>query len=876
MDSWWIDQIVMNQSLFIKTSGGDVLSCGFNASGQLGLGDKKNRLKLEKVPITYEKQIMTFKYHSLIITNVNGKDHVYAFGADRHGESGIGNKGADILKPSIIPFFEFYKVSSLTSAGSTSQKPDSAIISVDVNDDKLNTNPPTPVEKYSLEVIKDSDESVVGISDAKDWNTSGSKTFNLNGLTPNTSYIDLRVRVIGSESDVPIVSNKFNITTSKQDVSKLSSFAIDGEVRSDSIDVTINAEVPSTNEDVNDYLLEIIDSTDTKIDGSSTEGPLSTTGTQIFTITGLTPGTNYGLVKLRVVGTDIVSNEIQLTTALNEIVSLDGAIASDATDTSVSISVNAAIPSSLNTNETVQDYSLEVFDGTNVIGNSDAKNLNISGTQTFKLTDLLPNKEYNDVVVRVVGTTIVSNSFNIKTSKQDISELTNFAIVGEVGSNSVDVTVVAGFSTNEDVNDYSLELIDNTDTQISGSSVMEGLNTSGTQTFTITGLMPATDYGQVKLRVVDTNVKSNSVKLETTQKQLTGLEDAKIVGDTKETSVKISVNAVYNPTLNEDVDNYDLEVVEGTDVIGNSSATNLHSDGVQTFDLTELDSNKPYTDVFVRIVGTDIVSNTFSFTTQKKSASVLDNAHAIEGETTYNSATISVDVSTNTNEDTIPLQDYGLFVADKYHPELRSETLYLTGVDATTGTKEIEINNLDWETDYTDLYVGIEGTDITIDVDHFKTDDSPINPQPDTFTIDENSIEHNSFMFSVDIDFDGGYSSEDFDPSTLTLTSNGEKLKTSFVKKENDSTYIYKVFGLKSHKEYDGFKITFTNSKNTITINNKTVTTKRNQKITIVLISLILLILLILAIVFILLIIKRKKDSYEEHGGKSGVLRSGW
>jgi len=78
---------------------GDVYAFGRNTFGQLGVGDRNNRLNLTRVPINNAVYISAGESHSLIITN-NGD--VYAFGSNQYGQLGLGNRENRLL-PTVIP-----------------------------------------------------------------------------------------------------------------------------------------------------------------------------------------------------------------------------------------------------------------------------------------------------------------------------------------------------------------------------------------------------------------------------------------------------------------------------------------------------------------------------------------------------------------------------------------------------------------------------------------------------------------------------------------------------------------------------------------------------------------------------------------------------
>jgi alpha-tubulin suppressor-like RCC1 family protein len=83
------------------TESGEVYAWGQNERGQLGLGDREDRLTPTKVPgLTGIKAIAAGHSHSLALTE---SGEVYAWGRNDKGQLGLGDTG-DRLTPTRIPF----------------------------------------------------------------------------------------------------------------------------------------------------------------------------------------------------------------------------------------------------------------------------------------------------------------------------------------------------------------------------------------------------------------------------------------------------------------------------------------------------------------------------------------------------------------------------------------------------------------------------------------------------------------------------------------------------------------------------------------------------------------------------------------------------
>ena len=86
-------------------SEGRVYSWGQNNHGQLGLGDKEDRLSPEEIEFFSDKSIIQIslgKFHSLALDN---EGQVYSWGWNEGGQLGLEDK-KDKFEPSLIPYFK--------------------------------------------------------------------------------------------------------------------------------------------------------------------------------------------------------------------------------------------------------------------------------------------------------------------------------------------------------------------------------------------------------------------------------------------------------------------------------------------------------------------------------------------------------------------------------------------------------------------------------------------------------------------------------------------------------------------------------------------------------------------------------------------------
>ncbi len=858
---------------------------GNNDSGQLGLGDNVSYNEPKKVINLHDgeiEQISFGGFHSSAIVNDGTSNHLYVWGSNSKGQLGLGNK-SDYSVPTeatTLPHGEIEKI-SLGNNHSVALTSDNEFdylytwgygyngqLGLGDNEDSII---PEQIAKLPKGQIKD-----ISASNNHNFvvvNSGGSDVLYTWGKN-NSGQLGL-----GDEED----------RNTAQKVTGLP----DGEIEQISSGHGLHTMV-LINDGTSDHLFSWGENFhgqlglgDEKINGN-VNIPTEVTQLPPGKIEQISSGITFSSIILKNDGKDYLylcgqndngqlglgdNNDYNIFTYLkyfkdSEISTLTEASTLSTSTNDAKISVSANSDESLtNDDVSVLPYSLEVVDSEGlVVGTSDSGTLTTSGTKTFNITNLDANHDYGKVKVRVVeNKTIVSNEFDLKTKLNTIEKLEDAGLDGPVGYNSAKIKVTSSFegSTNTDVNNYSLEVINDSDVVV-GISDSGTLATDGEQTFYINGLEASHDYGDVRVRVVeDKTIVSNKFALLTTEKKqsVSSLTDAGTQGDPIGTSVKIYVVVSSEDLINSDIINpYSLEVVDKNDaVIGTSSASNLNTNGPQTFDLTNLEPNTTYDKAKVRVVDNhDVISNEFTIITEDREAIQLSDASA--SSITYDSAIISVNVLTTLSMND-NVKDYALIISDD-----KGMVWEQDGYN-TDGIQEFELNDLNWNHTYNDLSISIKGLDQSkINIDSFTTKDDPVSLDPNSFNIDKNSIDKNSFNFSIDITFKDGYSKEDFDPSDLHLLSNGKELNTSFIeKKDNDesSNFIYKVSNLKQNKNYSNFVIHLKKGSVDTSIKNISVKTLGSNIIMITEITVPIFFLLFILLVIMFVIFKKKKEKEE-------------
>ena len=418
--------------------------------------------------------------------------------------------------------------------------------------------------------------------------------------------------------------------------------------------------------------------------------------------------------------------------------------------------------------------------------------------------------------------TIIDNSKANKLGM--IGEPENIFLTSDGGSFDINITD----GVNDGVIIPSIDLnINHGSIEVKGKEHLE----VGKNSISVTNLNPGDD---VSITITLNSLMEDSIKIINGKfKEIQIIYDlinAKINTQPTKDSVGIYVEALSKKQdsfdINYNVNKYSLEVVDENDhIIGESSASDLNTNGPQEFTLSNLEVGKKYNHVKVRVSEDhSIVSNEFDFETKKEPIFSLENLKATNVE--FSTATINVDTLIEAEKNT-PVQDYVLVVKNTLN-----DNQWKSNVFNETGTQTIDIDNLN--SDYTynegDIIVSVEGTEISSPVEEFKTKVSPIKIDPDSFSINEESITDRSFTFTVNINITEGYTG--FHPSEdLHLLSNkNQELKTSYVNNIGE-TYTYNVSGLHGSRKYSDFKIKIDNITEVTSMKNISIKTKRNDTI---------------------------------------------
>jgi len=725
-----------------------------------------------------------------------------------YGQVRIRITGTSIVSnPFEFKTTEVHEIDSLINAGIVGTVgPSYVSLTVDViSDSDLNKS----LNNYRLELVN-SNKDIIGTSPPTLYDEDGTKNFDVTNLEYGHDYGQVCIRVDGTE----IISNTFPLVTPSYKITSLTDAQLNGppETTSASIKVTAVSENPYSSVDV--YSLEVVNS-DNQVIGTSSAVNLSTDGEKEFEIRDLTEGTDYGMVKVKVAGTNIESNDFSLITKFGKIESLSSAqLVGSPTTSSATIKVDTSINGSSSESDShALDYSLEVIGSDlTTIGTSDSGILNTDGTKTFNITGLTPGTDYGQVKVRVVDTTIVSNSFHLATPLETIESLTNAKIVGEVKTTSVTLSVTANkpSSSNTKVNNYSLELVDSSNIKI-GSNDSGVFNDDGDKSFDIVGLEVGKDYDKVKIRIVGTSIVSNEFSLKTPFNTIGSLSNASVINEPKTTSASITVDAevASSSSSNFIVMDYSLEVINSSSsVVGISDSSVLNTNGTKTFNITGLTPGTDYGQVKVRIKNETITSNEFSLSTPFDKIGSLKNA-ALVGEPTFNSAKITVDTKISTNQNTT-VDDYSLEVIDNDLTTVGNSDATLLNTD---GTKVFNLTNLELGKNYGPVKVRVVGTTITSNSFTLKMADHVIDGISSASLNNEKGVTGDSFFINLTtLINDEDSKSDTFKGYNIIVTANHDSMTNDIVSSFfNQTDYkdnvLLKVGGLKSFTTYSNITV---------------------------------------------------------------------
>ena len=792
----------------------EIYDWGSNSKGQLGLGDsavgekysEPQKLTTGEYELPTGSKVTDLSFgedYSAIIISDGNEDKLYTWGDNSSGQLGLGDNNQRNI-PTHVDFFN--KKISLQGAKTLSTTSTSAEISVDVG---INAS------SYSLDVI-DSKGAKLGESDAIDWTETGdNKTFTLSGLESLHTYSDVKVVVQG---DSDIFSNTFDITTQKSSITELKDFQFVGDVRPTSVDISVNAfdEQGIPDIDVEDFSLELVDSNKEKISEASVETGLNKTGNITFTITGLESDSFYGQVNLRNVGGEVYSNAIELLTPKKDVTGLENFSLSNVTSTTadVSIDVIADDPSFQNA---LNDYGLQITDvGDNVIGTSvDVETLSSIGTVPFQLIDLQANHDYGLVKVNVIGTSIVSETIELKTTFKDITSLEHALLSGVADIHSADVTVdvvVPPDLANEQLNDFSLEVVDSS-SQVLGTTDAQGLNESGTTIFKLSGLEANTEYIDLRVKLVDSTIVSNKFTITTAKKSISKLEN--VSGDnitTNSVDVSVDTSSPDNKLFGdeEEVVDYSLEIVDSTGaIVGTTQSATFSETGLKTFNVIGLEADHDYGEINVVVAGDHAVisSDTFSLHTLKKEISILDSA--VTTSTDVNSAVISVNASVDSsffwNKNKIEnVVDYKLEVIDANDETIIGKSSEDTF--NTTGTQTFDLTELKANTTYDAKVRLVDNHSVVSNNFQIITSKKIVSGLSAASTV---STTYNSAIITVEVEVPDDPSNEiEYikDYSLEVIDENSHSLGESGIL-NTTGIQTFEITGLEANKDYDNVKV---------------------------------------------------------------------
>ena len=591
-----------------------------------------------------------------------------------------------------------------------------------------------------------------------------------------------------------------------------------------SIYVSVDQAFLNYDENIEKYSLRVVDENHDNI-GHVTTKDFDYYGGRSFILDNLLSGSYYHNASVNIVDTGTYSNTFDIKTNKNSVNSLNEANVDSTTSDSAVLSVN--VNDHPEYTEDLEKYSLEVINSDDeVIGESDSNDLTTDGPQTINLTKLDLGNTYENAKIRVKGSTeIVSDPFTIDLKKETVNGLTEASTISTTYNSaniSVNVESELSSTTNESIiNEYSLEVVNDSGSVI-GISDANNLTSNGVQTFNLTELTTGKNYNDAKVRVKDhTDIVSNPFDIIVLNKDVSSLIDATTISTTNNSAIiSVNVGVLMNYYLGEEINEYSLEVIDDSEiVIGSSDANKLTTDGIQEFNLTKLEIGKDYNNTKVRVVGTEITSNAFDIHIKKDSISNLENAKVVEDSITIDESTVNVEAKINEgqNLNNIDVEDYTLIVIDKNDDY---KVLGDSGPLSTDGEQTINLINLYSNHTYDNVWIQVEGTDISTKIDEWETLKFPFEIKEDSFNIDNESVNKNSFTFTIVINsiYDDN-DINDFDTSDLQLFSNGknddlgDEIKLEFIsldaKDKSSGSFKYKAIKLSSNKKYDNFKVAF-------------------------------------------------------------------
>lgn len=363
-------------------------------------------------------------------------------------------------------------------------------------------------------IIKNNLNVILGKTEV--LNSIGEQSIFLEGLKPETRYENLTIYANEKDDGSGIDyahSKTFGFTTYKKEIDKITTpTSKDIITTKTTADITTTTSIFNSNKETNDYYLEVVDSRGQRL---GITDKLNSDGEQIISLKNLTVGTEYKDCKinsLRDLGGKnvITSSEIfTFKTSLEPVTELNNPRVVSTTKNSAKISVDVVGESSLSKNKTLDEYSLEIIgEDDNVVGESDATNLNKSGNVKFTVSNLKAATTYNVRIQLVDNPNIFSEKFSIDTQRPLINKISNGTLISKTyKSAKISVDVSSG-DDNENCKDslvkkYSL-LVEDKNTHSKWS--LDNLNTDGTKIIDIDNLYQNTKYN-LTVTVVETGME---------------------------------------------------------------------------------------------------------------------------------------------------------------------------------------------------------------------------------------------------------------------------------------------------------------------------------------------------------------------------------
>ncbi|AOW20092.1 fibronectin type III domain-containing protein [Urechidicola croceus] len=363
--------------------------------------------------------------------------------------TGVANIGSSVYIDSI----------TITSSATDTEAPTAIIDLTSTNTDETSTDlswsaSTDNVAVTDYEVFQDA----VSIG-----NTGGTTTFNIDNLTPGTSY-DYTVFAEDAAGNVSLVSNTETVTT------------------------LADTEAPST---IVDLIASNTDETSTDLSWSASTdnvgvtgyeifqdtGIIGTTSTTTFDVSGLSPNTSYDFTVFALDGSgnsSLVSNIVNITTLADTEApsTITDLLSSNITDTSTDLSWTASTD-----NIAVTNY--EVFQDGGSIGTT-------GGAITFTVTGLSEITSYDFTVVAIDAannTSLISNTETITTA--DVTAPSAITDLSASGTTETETNLTWSASTDND-SILNYEVFQN------GQSI--GTTIGAVTTFNVTSLTPGVSY----------------------------------------------------------------------------------------------------------------------------------------------------------------------------------------------------------------------------------------------------------------------------------------------------------------------------------------------------------------------------------------------